>query len=74
MNAYSLINHRMFVAALSHDEAPAATTDASAGVVPARTAAKENSHSILRPRPVGGPLAGVLLANAMLHGYQTAAS
>jgi len=74
MSAYSFVSHRMFVAALSNDTptTPRPTGQRSAG--PVRAAVKQTAETILRPRGAGAPVAGVLLANALLHGYQPAAS
>ena len=70
----SFINHRMFVAALNHDEAPAPAHLERNGASPARAANKQSVGSSSDSR-VGGPkIAGVLLANALLHGYRPTAS
>jgi len=74
MSAYSFVSHRMFVAALSNNAGvPARSADAG-GVGPVRAAVKQSAESMLRPRVAGSSLPGVLLANAMLHGFQAHAS
>ena len=73
MSAYSFVNHRMFVAALNNDAAtppPVERRDAR----PSRAADKENAGSAPRAGAVSSPTAGVLLANALLHGYQPTVS
>jgi len=73
MSAHSFITHRMFVAALSY-EAPATSTEICG---PARQSSQADSsatRSSFEARTPRQPAAGVLLANAMLNGYQPTAS
>jgi len=64
----------MFVAALSNNaETPARPTN-TGGAGPVRTVVKQSAGTNLRPRLPGSALPGVLLANAMLHGFQAHAS
>ena len=73
MSAYSFVNHRMFVAALSNDAAasrPIEQYDPNS----ARTVHQADPASDFHPRPASPPMAGVLLANALMNGYQPAVS
>ena len=74
MSAYSFVSHRMFVAALGNDAAASPRPEDQNGAGPVRAAVKQTAESILRPRGSGAPIAGMLLANALLHGYQSTAS
>lgn len=70
MSAYSFINHRMFVAALSHDGAAAVTSRDSVARDPVRVAMKETVPPSLAGQRAAVVTAGVLLGNALLHRYQ----
>jgi len=73
MSAYSFVNHRMFVAALNNDagtQRPVEPFDSN----PTHAVDEGSRDSFQRPRSASAPMAGVLLANAMLNGYQPAAS
>ena len=74
MSAYSFVSHRMFVAALGNNAGTPARPAEASGAGPVRAAVKQSAGSILRPRISGSSLPGVLLASAMLHGFQANAS
>ena len=72
MSAHSFITHRLFVAALNHDEPAAANVDDHGPAIPYRSA--DPTSDIYRQHHGTSSGAGVLLANAMLNGYQRVSS
>jgi len=73
MSAQSFITHRMFVAALSY-ETPAASAEVRGPARQSPQADSSATRSSFEARTPRQPVAGVLLANAMLNGYQPTAS
>jgi hypothetical protein len=74
MSAYSFLNHRMFVAALSPAPAGDSRREFNPPPGPARSAAVKTVTAMLRPPGAAEPLPGVLLATALAQGCQAAAS
>jgi len=74
MSAHSFITHRMFVAALSHEPSSAGAEERGPSQLDRWSDPTNPAASNFHARNRQQPIAGVLLANAMLQGYQATAS